>query len=176
MLYSLWHHGARCNVASPRHYFGRTEVFLSKASRVGLQRWQLSLQWILLFDCCCLRKSSFSSQFYFIFQFSRERGRFSTLFCVNICISYLCMNLWKYKIRIYLIIHFPLSWQFTKPVATPVKVSVPTVVLGANLPLEPTTETILNFRYWKTKAGFSFLTGDFRFCLSKMKILLAVAS
>lgn len=90
--------GPRCNVASPRHYFGRTEVSLT-ISRVGLRRWQLSLRWILFFDCRCLRKSAFSPPFYFICAFPRERGCFSATFCVSICI-YLCMNLWNCQIRI----------------------------------------------------------------------------
>lgn len=166
MLYSLWHHGARCNVASPEHYFGRTEVSL----RVGLQRWQLSRQCILLFDCCCLRQS-FSSQFYFTGEFFWREGLFQ---CIHVC-QCLClfmhesMELPDYDIA-YLIIHFSLNWIFTKPVAAPVKLSVLTLITGQiyHSTFLQIFKTILDFRHPKTNAGFSILTGNYRFCHQKL--------
>lgn len=90
--------GPRCNVASPRHYFGRTEVFLSKVSNVGLRRWQLSLQWNLLFDCSYLKKNLICLLGFFIREFPGKWACLYTLFCVYICA---CMNLWNGKIWIF---------------------------------------------------------------------------
>lgn len=75
--------GRRCNVASPR----RTEVFLSKVSNVGLQRWQLSLRWNLLFDCSYLKKNLMSSHFLYLWV-SWKMG----LFIYVILCQYMCMH------------------------------------------------------------------------------------
>lgn len=99
--------GPRCNVASPRHYFGRTEVFLSKVSNVGLRRWQLSLQWNLLFDCSYLKKYRICLLGFFYSWVSWKMG----LFIYVILCLYMCMHESVERQDL----DFPLNWSNIRP-------------------------------------------------------------